>query len=96
MINIALPNRVGFVNVRVTLNALTGADVLIGMDIITRGDVAISNVNGNTVFSFRFPSLKEVDFVHQHTEEVRRERFSHGGIKKKRKKQPKKFGKNKH
>jgi len=31
-------------------------DILIGMDIITMGDFAITNDNGNTVFSFRIPT----------------------------------------
>ena len=33
------------------------------MDIITRGDFAISNVNGETTFSFRLPSIRTIDFV---------------------------------
>lgn len=33
------------------------------MDIITRGDFAITNVNGKTTFSFRFPSIGTIDFV---------------------------------
>lgn len=65
LVNIILPNKVGFHNIRVTLGKLTLPDVLIGMDILTRGDLALSNVGGNTVFSFRFPSLQEVDFVRQ-------------------------------
>jgi hypothetical protein len=31
-------------------------DVLLGMDIITMGDFALTNDNGNTVFSFRIPT----------------------------------------
>ena len=30
-------------------------DVLIGMDVITRGDFSISNFGGHTLFSFRLP-----------------------------------------
>jgi predicted aspartyl protease len=37
-------------------------DLIIGMDIMTLGDVAITNLNGKTVFSFRVPSLHLVDF----------------------------------
>ncbi len=37
-------------------------DVLIGMDIITQGDFAITNLNGNTMMSFRVPSLTHIDF----------------------------------
>lgn len=39
-----------------------GIDLLIGMDIIGIGDFAVTNVNGNTVFSFRAPSVEEIDF----------------------------------
>jgi len=53
-------------NVRVTLGNISGgADCLIGMDIITLGDFAITNVNGITTFSFRIPSVQEIDFVKQ-------------------------------
>lgn len=39
------------------------ADFLIGMDIITLGDMAISNCNGDTFFSFRYPSQEKIDFT---------------------------------
>ena len=38
-------------------------DVLIGMDIISMGDFCISNYNGKTLFSFRFPSINRVDLA---------------------------------
>lgn len=44
------------------LDGNIGCDVLIGMDVITQGDMSISNFNENTVFSFRVPSLEHVDF----------------------------------
>jgi len=62
-ISIMLRNNVGFTQVRVTENEVTGADVLIGMDLITQGDFAITNLNGKTVFSFRCPSNECIDFV---------------------------------
>jgi len=53
-------------SVRVTLGNIGGAsDCLIGMDIITLGDFAITNVSGKTTFSFRIPSVQEIDFVKQ-------------------------------
>ena len=53
-------------DVRVTLgNISDGSDCLIGMDIISLGDFAITNVNGSTTFSFRIPSVQEIDFVKQ-------------------------------
>jgi hypothetical protein len=63
LVNIELPN-VGFPNIAVTLGRLpAGTDVLIGMDIISRGDFAITNHAGNTVFTFRTPSCGKIDFV---------------------------------
>ena len=38
-------------------------EAIIGMDIITLGDFAITNVGGATVMSFRTPSLETIDFV---------------------------------
>ena len=64
LVNIGLPNNVGYPGVRVTKGDLPdGDDVLIGMDIITTGDFAVTNVNGTTVLSFRFPSIEHIDFV---------------------------------
>ncbi len=37
-------------------------DIIIGMDIMTQGDLALTNLEGRTVFSFRIPSLHTVDF----------------------------------
>jgi hypothetical protein len=57
MVNVGLPNQVGFMSVKVSKAKLGDAvDVLIGMDIITSGDFSITNQNRNTIFSFRVPS----------------------------------------
>ena len=45
--------------------AFDGFDVLIGMDIITKGDFAITNPDGTTKFSFRIPSQADIDFVRE-------------------------------
>lgn len=37
--------------------------VLIGMDIITKGDLSISNYQGKTTLTFRCPSLENIDYV---------------------------------
>jgi len=63
IINIVLPNNVGFAFKEVTEGILSNCDVLIGMDIIAQGDFAITNVNGNTTFSFQLPSVQEIDFA---------------------------------
>lgn len=65
-INLYLPNGVAFGFVRVTEGILNEMDLLIGMDIITQGDFSVTNVKGKTTFSFRIPSVKEIDYVAEH------------------------------
>lgn len=62
-VSIGLPNHVAFPFVTVSLGKIKGADVLIGMDIISKGDLAITNVGGKTIVSFRVPPVKKIDFV---------------------------------
>lgn len=38
-------------------------DIVIGMDIISLGDFAVSNYDGKTVFTFRYPSQGKIDFI---------------------------------
>jgi len=70
LVNIYLPNNVAFQFVEVTeMEAITGDyDLLIGMDIIATGDFAITNYQGKTVFSFRWPSSTVIDFVEESKE----------------------------
>lgn len=64
LVDIILPNHVTIKDVRVSCCDLgTDADILIGMDIIQLGDFSISNADSKTTFSFRIPSIKEVDYV---------------------------------
>jgi hypothetical protein len=65
LVSIGLPNKVGIPSLSVTEANLIGADVLIGMDIIVNGDLAITNHDGKTAFSFRMPSAERIDFVSQ-------------------------------
>lgn len=62
IVNIMLPNDVGIPFTEVTEGNLTGIDMLIGMDIISRGDFSITNVGGKTTFSFRIPSVETIDY----------------------------------
>ncbi|MGD9852455.1 MAG: retropepsin-like aspartic protease [Nitrospirales bacterium] len=71
LVNVFLPNGVAFPGVRATEAEINGADVLIGMDIIRTGDFAVSNFNGRTIFSFRFPSVEEIDFQREIGEAAR-------------------------
>lgn len=64
ILSLHLPNRLNIENVMIASGKLgPGIDILIGMDIITLGDFAITNYNNKTVFSFRFPSSEIIDFV---------------------------------
>ncbi len=65
LVDIILPNNVCVKDVEVCDSAIgsQGIGVLIGMDIITKGDFSVSNHNGQTVFSFRIPSTKTTDYV---------------------------------
>ncbi len=63
---IGLPTKVMFPQVKVTdAEDLVGGDVLVGMDIISQGDFAVSHGDGRTTFTFRVPSLEVIDFVKQ-------------------------------
>ncbi len=64
-INLFLPNQVGFQFIKVTEGVLNGTDLLIGMDIISRGDFSVTNFAGKTTFSFRVPSTQRIDFVEE-------------------------------
>lgn len=70
LINISLPNNMTIPGVRVTecVDNQGHFGMIIGMDIISWGDFAISNHNGNTVFTFRIPSVMEIDFVKDYKE----------------------------
>ena len=73
-----------------------GPQVLIGMDIITLGDFAITNQNHTTTFSFRMPSLHTIDYQRQHQHHlIAGSQSQQQGVKKKGKSPGKTFGKNK-
>ncbi|MBS1777851.1 MAG: SEC-C domain-containing protein [Bacteroidetes bacterium] len=63
-INIVLPNNVIIPYVNATEGQATtgGFDMIIGMDLITMGDFAITNLGGKTMVSFRTPSNVSIDF----------------------------------
>ena len=67
LVDIILPNNVTVPQVMVfdTEIGNQGLDMLIGMDIISQGDFAISNYQGTTMFSFRYPSVKHTNYVQE-------------------------------
>ena len=86
LVNIILPNNVKIKNVMVCDSEIgeQGFDILIGMDIITKGDFAVSNSNDKTIFTFRVPSIKSTDYA----EDIRRQKLigTHGPGKRKKRK----------
>lgn len=74
LINMVLPNGVGFAGVQATCCVLTpGIEVLVGMDVIGSGDFAVSCSGGKTLMSFRTPPSKRIDFVQEHHADARSE-----------------------
>ena len=65
LVSVYLPNKVCIPQLRVTEVNISGADVLVGMDIIANGDFAVTNHKGKTNMSFRMPSVECIDFVKQ-------------------------------
>lgn len=69
LINMYLPNGFTITYLKVTVCKEVSADpndnveVIIGMDIITKGDFAVTNKNNKTWMSFRMPSIGGIDFT---------------------------------
>jgi hypothetical protein len=64
VIDLALPNGVIVSRLKVIKGILGDHfDVLIGMDIIMKGDLAISNFEGKSVFTYRLPSVARTDYA---------------------------------
>ena len=62
LVNIFLPNEIIFTSLEV-LGMPISVDILIGMDIISQGDFAITASQGNTKFSFHIPSTHNTDYM---------------------------------
>jgi len=74
LINVFLPNRAKIMYIQALEGTPNSCDMLIGMDVIALGDFAVTNLNGKTMFSFRMPSMTEIDFTkHSHIEPIRNE-----------------------
>jgi len=77
-IDLFLPNQVAIPRLQVSDGDFEDIDVLIGMDIICRGDFAVSNYNGKTTFSFRMPSFVEIDYVEKSYIDPHRKEYEPG------------------
>lgn len=66
IVNIGLPNGVLIIGNQVSeCEHLKNMDVIIGMDIIKKGDFSITNYNKKTCVSYRYPSIKTIDYVEE-------------------------------
>ncbi|HBB88754.1 MAG TPA: hypothetical protein DC047_14175 [Blastocatellia bacterium] len=64
LVNFFLPNQVAIIGVLVSeCPDMQGCGAIIGMDIIMGGDMSITNHNGETWFTFRWPSFGSIDYV---------------------------------
>ncbi|MCD8206843.1 MAG: hypothetical protein LUD72_02790 [Bacteroidales bacterium] len=63
--DILLPNGILIKGAQVSEGRLNGFGMLIGMDIISLGDFALTHKDQKTVFSFQIPPTHEYDFVKQ-------------------------------
>lgn len=65
LVDIILPNNVKIDGLQVCDSSIgkQKLDMLIGMDIITKGDFAVSNYANKTAFSFRTPSENKINYV---------------------------------
>jgi hypothetical protein len=70
LIQLGLPNHFVFEELEAVEFAYSDeddCDLIIGMDVMTQGDLSITNFEGKTVFSFRIPSLHRIDFEAEHS-----------------------------
>ncbi len=63
LVNLYLPNAVAFSGLNVVDGDFHGCDVLIGMDIIGRGDFALTHKHGSTWMTFQDPPSHATDYV---------------------------------
>lgn len=62
-ITVELPNDIEM-NLRVIEGEdCIGCDILVGMDIISKGDFCVTNKDDNTIFTFRVPSMDSTDYT---------------------------------
>jgi predicted aspartyl protease len=77
LVDLFLPNHVAFRALEVTEGNLSGKyRALIGMDILSGGDLALTSHDGKLKLSFAYPSTKDIDFVREYNTEIERAKRS--------------------
>jgi hypothetical protein len=61
-VNLILGNQITINELTVVATQLPSTHVLVGMDVISKGDLAITNGNEHTTFSFQMPATRNIDF----------------------------------
>lgn len=61
-VDLLLPGGIALRSQKVLSGKMNACDVLIGMDIISLGDFAVTNLSGKTTFSFQLPSELVINF----------------------------------
>jgi hypothetical protein len=64
-VNITLPNGRKFLGWTVYGTILHRIELLVGMDIMSYGDFAVTNKDERTKFSFQMPSTHDIDFLQE-------------------------------
>ncbi len=82
LVNFWLPNKVIIAALSASRGDIYGTDVLIGMDVIGKGDFAVTNRGGHTWLSFTMPSIRRFDFVAERREAENRSKSRRGPPKK--------------
>lgn len=62
-VDVVLPDGIALHRLKVMSGDMDRCDVLVGMDVISMGDFAVSNMSGETVMSFRVPPAAAIDFT---------------------------------
>lgn len=63
LVDLQLPNDIRITDVSAAGLDLGKDEFLIGMDVITLGDFAVSNFEGKTCYTFRIPSIRRINFM---------------------------------
>jgi predicted aspartyl protease len=61
-VNLILGNKITINELIVVATQLPSTQVLVGMDVISKGDMAVTNGNEHTTFSFQMPPTRNIDF----------------------------------
>ena len=65
-IHLGLPSGETFENLKVFVDDLPDYDMIIGMDVMCEMDIAITNSDGKTKFTYERPSTRNLDFTQKH------------------------------